>query len=514
MARSWWATVLVLMALLLGAVYFLLYQGAGTPASLEVAAVPPGDQEVAWLHPATTPYTWERFVAGLQFLARRQPTLGLTVDVHDAFPAATTTMASVGLRRTGFSGTLWIRWYKLTGQQGQSAWLDLLSRRQPPPLAIVGGGSSDRARALAELLDQQRRTTGYAPPLLITTATANTVFASHQEEKPLLDLYPGHSFRCCFSNRQMAEATLDFVFSQPDLRPTDGPAFLAFWEDDPYSRDLMDQCRALLWQWQTEPAASPLRRRGTLADVTFVQVPIRHSVGPVTEPNPPEALAVQKLVEEMTQATAAKRALLWLPGEVKPVRRVLRALVQAAPALAPRLVVAIGDAVDFNTIFRDRHLTWPIQALPCDLVLFCHHNPVLAAAGFAAPTGRALDLEAASSGTHDLLLYADVGAMLVEAAFQEQRLLASPETVLARLKSLKDEAGRPRFDARGERPGGVDEFLVLLRPLREGALVLPKAAMIVSQRVGPEGVWRTQRQFLVEDDMTATPPPAPRANAP
>ena len=355
---------------------------------------------------------------------------------------------------------------------------------------------------------------GGAPPLLITTATADTVFTSAQEEKPLLGLYPGHSFRCCFSSRQMAEATLDFVFSQPDLRPTHGPAFLAFWEDDPYSRDLMDQCRALLWQWQSEPAASPLRRRGEPADVTFVQMPIRHSVGPVTEPNPPEAIAVQKLVEEMTQAAAARRALLLLPGEVKPVRRVLRALVQAAPGLAPRLVVATGDAVDFNTVFRDRHLTWPLQSLPCDLVLFCHRNPVLADAGFAAQTGRGGDLEAGSSGTHDLLLYADVGAMLVEAAFHEQRLLSSPEAVLARLKASKNETGKPRFNARGERPGGEGEYLVLLRPLREGDLVLPKAAMIVSQRVGPDANWRTERQFLVEDDTGAAPPPAPRDNEP
>jgi len=35
-----------------------------------------------------------------------------------------------------------------------------------------------------------------------------------------------------------------------------------------------------------------------------------------------------------------------------------------------------GRRIDFNTIYRDRNLAWPIQDLPCDLVFFCHRNPV------------------------------------------------------------------------------------------------------------------------------------------
>ncbi|HMP58090.1 MAG TPA: hypothetical protein PKD86_01945, partial [Gemmatales bacterium] len=366
------------------------------------------------------------------------------------------------------------------------------------PLAIVGGGSSDRARQLAELLAARRTATGYAPPFLVTTATADSVFTAEQEEAPLLDIYSGRSFRCCYSNRQMAQATLDFIFSQPDLRPDHGPAYLVYWEDDPYSRDMMDQSRALLWEWQSMPEASALRRRGELGEVQFVQLAIRHSIGPVTEPNPPEAEAIQKLVDEAASLPELKRALLFLPGEVKPTRRVLRSLVQAAPALAPRFVVATGDAVDFNVIFRDRHLAWPLQELPCTLLLFCHRNPVQDAAGFAARTGRGRDLAATSSGTHDLLLYADVGAALVEATFADRKLLGDVDQVTNRLRAVKDEHGQARFDERGERPGGRGEFVVLLRPLRRGDRVLPQATIVVSER-GVDGDWRLVREFQVED---------------
>jgi hypothetical protein len=544
MPRSSWIFLVLLMATLLAAVYVLLYQGPPDPAALQVAEVPEGDQEIAWLHPATTPYSWERFVAGLQYLARRRADWQLTVDVRGAFPSATTAVASVGIRRSGYRGVLWFRWYKLTGQHGQAAWLERLAARKPPPLAIVGGGSSDRARDLAEWLEQHRRQSSYAPPLLITTATADSVFTAKQEEKPLLDLYPGRAFRCCFSNRQMAEATLDFVFSQPDLRPTQSPIFLAFWEDDPYSRDFMDQCRDLLWHWQSDPQQSLLRRRGSPGDVTFVQIPIRHSIGPVNEPNPPESLAVQKLVEELTQTDREQRALLILPGEIKPVRRLLRALVRAAPTVASRLIVATGDAVDFNAIFRDRHLAWPLQELPCQLVLFCHRDPVHAGAGFQAtgaspaPVGQGiarrsteqtasesltrrsassrLDPVLTPSGTHDLLLYADVGAALIDAAFHQNQLLSDPQAIRDRLADSKDEMGYPRFTAKGERHSGRGEFIVLLQPLRVGNRILPRARVLVSQRIGPagQGDWRIESVFPVADDLPTLLPPSGQNDGP
>src|SRR5205085_3296861 len=119
-----------------------------------------------------------------------------------------------------------------------------------------------------------------------TTATANSVLvdpaagepppgpgpASLTGETPLMDVYPGRSFRFCFTNRQMAEAVVDFLWSQPDLRPHGDPrpalaavpqaaadpwgaaaqaaaqavecapeAAALEWDDDPYSIDLSNQ---------------------------------------------------------------------------------------------------------------------------------------------------------------------------------------------------------------------------------------------------------------------------------
>ena len=41
-----------------------------------------------------------------------------------------------------------------------------------------------------------------------------------------------------------------------------------------------------------------------------------------------------------------------------------------------RFLVVNGDAIDFNTVYRDGNLTWPVQDLPFQLVFFCHRNPV------------------------------------------------------------------------------------------------------------------------------------------
>src|SRR5581483_1553891 len=90
--------------------------------------------------------------------------------------------------------------------------------------------------------------------------------------KPLMDVYPSRSFRFCFTNQQMAQAVVDFVWSQPDLAPYGNPllalsavpaaavdpwmvlgplaahaqeshpsAAALEWDDDPYSIDLSNQ---------------------------------------------------------------------------------------------------------------------------------------------------------------------------------------------------------------------------------------------------------------------------------
>src|SRR5262245_12426734 len=109
----------------------LLLQG-GTPVSAPLPQpVPAGDQEIAWLHPATNGAVWERFVAGLHFIEKQRADLGLTVDDAAAFPEQTSATPAVALRVRGATGTLWLRWYKLSGQHGIPQWLDALGRRTP-----------------------------------------------------------------------------------------------------------------------------------------------------------------------------------------------------------------------------------------------------------------------------------------------------------------------------------------------------------------------------------------------
>src|SRR5438045_8349185 len=95
------------------AVVVLFQGGAAAPAADIAQPVPAGDQEIAWLHPATNGAVWERFVTGLHFIEKQRTDLGLTVDDSAAFPEQTSATPAVALRVRGAPGTLWLRWYKL-----------------------------------------------------------------------------------------------------------------------------------------------------------------------------------------------------------------------------------------------------------------------------------------------------------------------------------------------------------------------------------------------------------------
>src|SRR5262249_62355637 len=127
-------------------------------------------------------------------------------------------------------------------------------KRQPPPLAIIGGSSSDSARELAKNLQRYAKElqlpAEHRPLLLLTAATADRV-APFNESKagqpaaepaglPLMRLYPGRTFRFCFTNKQMAMAVSDFIWSRDDLRPDKDPVYMAQLNDDSYSHDLID----------------------------------------------------------------------------------------------------------------------------------------------------------------------------------------------------------------------------------------------------------------------------------
>src|SRR5207253_1503719 len=110
---------------------------------------------------------------------------------------------------------------------------------------------------------------------------------------------------------------------------------------------------------------------------------IPYSVGTFGRPNRWEVEEAGKLMgKKLREYPDQRRPLLVLPAATQPARRYLRALSRFAPAEAQRFVVATGDALAFNTLYRDRNFAWPIQDLPFSLICFCHRNPVDPAVGF------------------------------------------------------------------------------------------------------------------------------------
>src|SRR5262249_36235235 len=140
------------------------------------------------------------------------------------------------------------------------------------------------------------------------------------------------------------------------------------------------------------------------------------------------------------QSPVPQRPLLPLPAPAaQPARRFLRGLLRTAPTQADRFVVALGDSFYFNTVYRDRNLTLPIQDLPFMLVFCCHRNPVdpvafepdqtATADVIPDPSGRT------SSGTDTLLLYRDVVEALAMAAYRDGHLVADADQLRVHLRA-------------------------------------------------------------------------------
>jgi hypothetical protein len=510
-------TTLILLsaALALGVAALALWPGRDR-ASAERAVprpVPPGDQEVVWLYAATQTESWERLVTGIRRLAS-DAAVGLeVVDDSNVFPTQSTTVPELAVTLGRSRHRLWFRWYKLTSDQNTHDWVDVLTRRQPPPLAIIGGGSSDKAHELARELNGVRNRLAAPPLLMITTGTADEVPVEQNdwEKGDLMSVYPDRTFRFCFNNTQMARSVSNFIWSQPELRPDGDPAYLPVWQDDPYSRDLADRFQEVLrlrsikagartWAWQTGQSAVsgfPLELAASFRnDFPLVsrvdRVSIAHSIGTFSQPNEWEALAAERIINDYgSQHSTPHRALLALSAPAsQPARRFLRGLLRTAPAHADSFVVAMGDSFDFNTVYRDRNVTWLIQDVPFNLVFFCHRNPVDPIAFAPDRPGSELAApdpsERTSTGTDYLILYRDIAEALSRGAYLDGSLVPDADRLrrnlhAARLKGGRlrfDGDGRELFDSRGNRPSNTGECVVWLEPLRSADnRVLPQARL-------------------------------------
>lgn len=504
----------------------------GTATAARARPVPKGDQEIAYIQAATSGSSWDRFLAGIRRLKEEFP--DLEIDETNAYPDQTAVVPEIALSFKGCPSKLWIRWYKMTSEAGIRDWVAELARRNPAPLAVTGAGSSDRARDLAEALNAQTEWHGQPPLLLLTTATADEIYrhdaaSGRPVPQSLMSLYPGRTFRFCFSNRQMAEGVRDFVWGHPYLWAIDsslpslsGAALatggdvwgsltpLTFgarlqlpdvrvleWSDDPYSTDLSAQFREVLNQ--------PGYEANSVASYTLL-----YSVGGYYRPNPSEAAGIKKLADQMVYAPD-QRHLLVLPAMEKPARRILRGLAATAPMDVRNIVAVTGDSISFNIVYRDRDIAWNIQDMPVPLVFFCHQNPV----AWPEDAGKARPGSRAASATDDMLLNADIGRALLEAFFTDcprkresgstapkpqspPQLVTDAQDLAKRLHKARQRDGTTRlFSEDGNRMGGSGEYVVCLRPRSEFGRVLPSATIEVWSRRGNAG-WQLVRTLDVD----------------
>lgn len=504
-------------------------------------AVQRGDQEIVWLYTATSSGPWERFIKGVETVVERlqqdSPDLGITINQQSAFPEETTAVPEVVLSAKRTEGQLRFRWYKLTSNLKTQDWVKALLERRPAPLAIIGGSSSDLGIDLAQSLKRESERQGLGPAsplLLLTTATADDDTGSSNQ--PVTGIYAGRTFRFCFTNRQMAEAVVDFMWGQNSLRPDADPVWLIYWNDDPYSKDLQQRyldalrlpaARGAVQDWARSATFAavggfPLDgvgiawgqfRLGALTYSTYIP----YSVGTFGRPNRWEVEEAGKLMEtKLKDHPHQRRPLLVLPAATQPARRFLRALARFAPAEARRFVVATGDALAFNTLYRDRNFAWPIQDLPFSLLCFYHRNPVDPAAGFPLEEASRGDERnedgAILAGTEDLLLYMDLLDAIVHASFCRGSDAASAQ-VPSNAEALKKELSQTRwskavdrvsfdpaspllFDENGNRRSGTGEYIVWLQPILKGREVLPAANLEVwawmTGNSSSERRWRQQ----------------------
>jgi hypothetical protein len=425
--------------------------------------LPPGDYEVAWIHTTTSPQTWERLVAGMHQIRREYP--GVDVDDSQAFPDQTAGVPEVVLTVPGRPEKFRLRWYKLSSEVGNRDWVNALAERDTPPIAFMGGASSDRAIELAQALNERTEWKGKRPLLFITTATATADIDPLTLEGPkLIDIYPQRTFRGCFTNEAMAEAVIDFIWQQKDLKPTARAHVLAY-QDDPYSLDLAEQFGA------------QIRKRKDIPPIQTVKDRIGFSVGTFTEPNPKERQVLDRILPDLA-SHPEERVLLVLPAVSQPTRRILRAFAADSPLIGRRLVAINGDGVSFNLVFRDGDVAWPVRELSIPLVLFAHQNPVAWDSG--ETTGGVTGLHPPSS-TDDVLLFADMIRVIAQAIY-----LGAPVNNADEL-AAKLRSGQPRFyTPQGERRTGEGEYVFVVRPQFSGGGRVDRTAVfdVYTRRAG------------------------------
>jgi len=488
------------------------------------------DQEIALIEPATSIDDWGRIVTALKLLELDWPKINphlpaLRVNLDEAFPKLSADVPEIVLSmKVGPGHRLRLRWYKISGEHDSASWVRKLHARNRPPLAIVGGATSDRAVRLASALNALHpEPTSPAPVFLITTATAEKT----SENAPLISVYPDRSFRYSFKNKRMVESLLKFVQQTPNvwLHKTPDSRHLALavasmagvgecwqtsvvfdqypalqpysitrvvWEDERYSQDL------------AELFAEQFALRfpgGTNYDAGRIS----YAIGDFFQPAPLEQALVETFITD--RSPIGPHSLLVLPTQTIRMRRFLINVRERSPLDARNLVILNGDAISFNSVYRDRDIVWNILNLPYSVVFFSHRNPIDRDAGFTAKVEQELPNDVfpqrTTTGTSEILLYRDVFESFLYAAFDGGDLLGDSLEVRLRLRATAwdhprgaranteraricntrvhkfDAEPRRFFSINGDRRSHTGEHIVWVRPTFVDDVVLSTSTISV-----------------------------------
>jgi hypothetical protein len=471
----------------------LLWLGVlGNGGDSQVKPLSDGDQEIAFIEPATSIDDWGRIVTAIEQLQKDWPRINpklplLTVSMKDAFPPLSADVPEIvftlGERR---GSKLRLRWYKISGEHDAESWVKKLHARGRQPLAIIGGGTSDRAIKLAaRLRDTYPDPTVPSPILLMTTATAEE---TKTKRLSVINLYKDRTFRFSFTNRKMVDSLLQFAqhrefddhakqWGAGNLwphEPTKQPYAMhaVAWQDERYSLDMYEMFKK---EFEKEFP------QGSFHEVAS----IHGSIGGFNQPAPPEQVVVGMFLARPKPVTP--NSFLVLPTQSVRMRRFLINLHGRSASVARNLVVLNGDAISLNAVYRDRDVIWNILDLPFSLVFFAHRNPIDHDADFPTITEEGDVIgQGNTTATNDVLLFRDVFEAILYAAYDDARLLNDPFTVRDRLREscwhspepgskeaphvchprVHELGAKPQrlFDDAGDRQIRTGEHIVWLKP--------------------------------------------------
>src|SRR5262249_53988966 len=129
--------------------------------------------------------------------------------------------------------------------------------------------------------------------------------------------------------------------------------FTASWDDDPYSRDLAERSvRVFRRDFVPQDAGG---RDSDPNKLLMSSVSITYSVGDAGPLNHAEQIAVNSFVE---WHRPDRSQLLLLPTSAQRARRFVRGVYKSNPDKVKRVVVASGDSVSLNNVYRDSEVVW------------------------------------------------------------------------------------------------------------------------------------------------------------